>query len=279
MTENIDFQSDDPAIDEKKLRRYVLGQSSPQDAHEIEELALGNNNVLDLLSAIEDELADEYATGELNEVEKAFFERRLLLTRGQRLNLRLSQLLLNRQNETSFENTFGAEGLSNPLDGFFGEMQKHPMPHEAKLSVGRSGWVAAWVAACFAAVFISLQFFPQQKATSVVSTIPNPVPAIASLSTHWNDPGRLASFVETPKDLARRTVIGFLTITGTNFVQGAVVRLNGSNCPTAFVDPSTIVAVILAARFSPGETKIVVVNPPPGGGSSSEMRIILNDDR
>jgi hypothetical protein len=115
MTDN-DPQQPRFAIDDPKLRHYILGWCSPQEVDEIEENALGNNDVLDFLSAIEDELADEYVTGELNEREKASFEWRLLGNRGGRLNLRLSEMLLNRHELVARDRFFGGE--VSPADSY-----------------------------------------------------------------------------------------------------------------------------------------------------------------
>ncbi len=86
---------------------------------------------------------------------------------------------------------------------------------------------------------------------------PNPVPVASSL----NPPTVL---VGSP---------GFLlTVSGSNFVNGSVIRWGGSDRPTTFVDEHTLRAQInasdVATLLSVGVT---VFNPAPGGGLSNEL--------
>lgn len=65
--------------------------------------------------------------------------------------------------------------------------------------------------------------------------------------------------------------IGFtLTLNGTGFVPGAVVKWNGSARATVFVNTSQLTATILAADIALTNTaSVTVVNPSPGGGLSN----------
>lgn len=61
-----------------------------------------------------------------------------------------------------------------------------------------------------------------------------------------------------------------LTVTGSSFVSGAVVRWNGSDRPTTFVNSTTVTATITDADVAyVGSRNVTVVNPVPGGGSST----------
>jgi len=61
-----------------------------------------------------------------------------------------------------------------------------------------------------------------------------------------------------------------LTVTGTNFVNGAVVRWNGQDRTTEFVNDTTLRALIPAdLLMEPGTATITVYNPGPGGGKSN----------
>jgi hypothetical protein len=61
-----------------------------------------------------------------------------------------------------------------------------------------------------------------------------------------------------------------LTITGTNFVNGAVVRWNGSDRPTTFVSSTQLTAAIPASDVATaGTASVTVFNPAPGGGMSN----------
>ncbi len=92
---------------------------------------------------------------------------------------------------------------------------------------------------------------------TVVFTIDNPVPTATSLSP------------------ASTTVGGSgftLTVTGTNFVNGATVLWNGSSRTTTFVSATTLTAAITAADINHTGTALVSVsNPGPGGGTSGTV--------
>lgn len=61
-----------------------------------------------------------------------------------------------------------------------------------------------------------------------------------------------------------------LNVTGTGFVSGAVVKVNGSPRTTTFGNKHSVNATILAADVATAHTaNITVVNPAPGGGSSA----------
>lgn len=61
-----------------------------------------------------------------------------------------------------------------------------------------------------------------------------------------------------------------LTVRGTGFVAGSVVRWNGSPRPTTFVNNSELTAAIPATDIShPKTSSITVFNPSPDGGSSN----------
>jgi hypothetical protein len=61
-----------------------------------------------------------------------------------------------------------------------------------------------------------------------------------------------------------------LTVTGTNFVSGSLVRWNGANRPTTFVSGTQLTAAIPAADVATtGNASVTVFNPAPGGGVSN----------
>ena len=67
-----------------------------------------------------------------------------------------------------------------------------------------------------------------------------------------------------------------LTVTGTNFINGSVVRWNGSNRPTTFVNANQLTATITAADVAASGTYAVTVfNPPPGGGTSNAVNFFV----
>jgi 6-phosphogluconolactonase (cycloisomerase 2 family) len=61
-----------------------------------------------------------------------------------------------------------------------------------------------------------------------------------------------------------------LAVNGSNFVSSSVVRWNGSDRPTAFVNSSEIHAQISARDIAAtGSAAVTVINPAPGGGTSN----------
>lgn len=63
-----------------------------------------------------------------------------------------------------------------------------------------------------------------------------------------------------------------VTVTGRDFVSGAVVRWNGSDRATAFVNATTLRATIPASDLAaPAIIQVTVVNPSPGGGTSNPL--------
>ena len=69
-----------------------------------------------------------------------------------------------------------------------------------------------------------------------------------------------------------------LTVNGSGFVNGAVVRWNGSARPTAFVSDTELTATIPAADIATaGTASVTVFNPAPGGGESSALTFTINN--
>jgi hypothetical protein len=98
---------------------------------------------------------------------------------------------------------------------------------------------------------------------SLVFTVNNPVPGLSALSP--------ASVVAGSS--------GFnLTVTGSNFVPGSVVRVNGANRSTTFVNATQLTASIPASDIAVGGfVSITVFNAAPGGGTSSPLTLTVNN--
>jgi hypothetical protein len=61
-----------------------------------------------------------------------------------------------------------------------------------------------------------------------------------------------------------------LTVTGTDFVNGSVVRWNGADRSTTFISPTQLRATINAADIAAvGTAQVTVFSPAPGGGTSA----------
>jgi len=103
---------------------------------------------------------------------------------------------------------------------------------------------------------------PDAVSGAITFTINNPVPVITSLSPATATAGG-AAFT--------------LTVTGSGFVNGAVVRWNGADRPTTFVSATELQAAIPATDIATaGTASITVFNPAPGGGASNSLTFTIN---
>jgi len=68
-----------------------------------------------------------------------------------------------------------------------------------------------------------------------------------------------------------------ITINGSNFTNASVVKWNGSDRITTFVDSTQLKIQAPAADLAEaGKVTVVVFNPAPGGGASNEMSFTVN---
>ena len=68
-----------------------------------------------------------------------------------------------------------------------------------------------------------------------------------------------------------------LTVNGTNFIAGSVVRWKGSDRATTLVSSTQLTAQITAAEIAaPGTASVTVFNPAPGGGASNAVNLTIN---
>jgi hypothetical protein len=81
--------------DEEKFRRYLLGLSPPEESAEVERAILVED-VGPTLNVIEDELVEDYVTGELSKSDRSHFEERLLFSQDTVEKIRVSAMLLGR---------------------------------------------------------------------------------------------------------------------------------------------------------------------------------------
>jgi hypothetical protein len=67
-----------------------------------------------------------------------------------------------------------------------------------------------------------------------------------------------------------------LTVNGSNFVAGSIVRWNGTDRVTTFIGPTQLTAAITAADVAnAGTPAVTVFNPAPGGGTSSSTTLTV----
>jgi IPT/TIG domain len=96
-----------------------------------------------------------------------------------------------------------------------------------------------------------------------ISSAPNPVPTLASISPTSATAGG-AAFT--------------LTVTGTNFVASSVVNFNGVAQTTTVVSATQLTASITAAEIATaGSLPVTVTNPAPGGGTTAAINFAVNN--
>jgi len=99
--------------------------------------------------------------------------------------------------------------------------------------------------------------------SSVAFTVNNPVPGLSTLS---------------PANVVAGGAGFTLTVSGSNFVRGSVVQVNGANRSTAFVSATQLTATIPASDIAVGGfVSITVFNAAPGGGTSSGLTLTINN--
>ena len=82
----------------------------------------------------------------------------------------------------------------------------------------------------------------------------------------------------SPPSLPAGSAALTLNITGTNFVQGSTVLVNGSSRVTTYVSSTLLQATLLPSDLSHGGTlNITVSNPPPGGGTTPAISFTVAD--
>ncbi len=92
-------------------------------------------------------------------------------------------------------------------------------------------------------------------------TVNNPVPVIASLN---------------PTSTFNTLPAFTLMVNGSNFINGSIVRWNGTDRVTTFVSSTKLTAAITAADIANVATAAVTVfNPTPGGGTSNTVNFVI----
>lgn len=91
-------------------------------------------------------------------------------------------------------------------------------------------------------------------------SINNPVPSISSVSP--NPALALASSYE-------------LTVSGTGFVTGSVIRIDGASQTTTFISATQLQANVSGGLLDVGVHSVTVFNPTPGGGTSNSVNLTV----
>jgi uncharacterized protein (TIGR03437 family) len=99
------------------------------------------------------------------------------------------------------------------------------------------------------------------SAQTFTITAPNPSPTLTSLSPN--------SAVEGSQNFT-------LTVNGTGFINGSVVRWDGTSRQTTFISSTQLTAQILSNDLiGTGTSQVTVFNPAPGGGTSNGLNFAI----
>jgi uncharacterized protein (TIGR03437 family) len=111
-------------------------------------------------------------------------------------------------------------------------------------------------------------------------TVENPAPgggASNAVTFAINNPTPTITTIN-PSSVAAGGAAFTLTVNGTNFINGSVVKISGADRATTFVSNSQLTAAISASDISTGATiSVTVTNPGPGGGTSNAATLTINN--
>jgi hypothetical protein len=111
-------------------------------------------------------------------------------------------------------------------------------------------------------------------------TVLNPAPgggASAAITFTINDPLPTLGLL-SPTTANAGGAAFTLTLTGTNFLAGTIVKWNGVALATTVVSGTQLTVVVPAIDIAAGGTAAVtVLNPAPGGGTSAPITFTIND--
>ena len=96
--------------------------------------------------------------------------------------------------------------------------------------------------------------------SALTLAVSNPVPSISSVSP--NPALALASSYT-------------LTVSGTGFVRGSVIQIDGGAQPTTFISATQLQAKVSGGLLSIGVHSVTVFNPTPGGGTSNSVNLTV----
>ena len=109
---------------------------------------------------------------------------------------------------------------------------------------------------------------------SVQLTNPSPTVGAANVSLGVVNPLPVATGI-SPQNLLVQNTPATVTITGSRFVPGSLVRVNGSSRATTFVSRTQLQASIPASDLTTvGDLPITVFTPQPGGGTSATLHVM-----
>jgi glucose/arabinose dehydrogenase len=131
----------------------------------------------------------------------------------------------------------------------------------------------SWTTALLKATNLSISGFGEDESGEIyaadlggqiyrIDPSPYPVPVVSSVVP--------SAVIATDPDFT-------LTVNGSGFVYGSVVRWNGSDRPTTFVSAAEVKATIFAGDIAvAGTASVTVFTPAPGGGTSASKTVNIN---
>ena len=110
----VTFQVETKSINEELIARYLLGDLSEEEQIRLEDLAFSDQDVLQEILAVESDLIDEYARGELSDSQRRQFEGRFLTSAERRQKVEFARAFAKVVPESATERAFrpAAAGMS-----------------------------------------------------------------------------------------------------------------------------------------------------------------------
>src|SRR5262245_51259810 len=93
------------AVEDRQAKRYLLGKLSEEKRAQVESDYFENDEAFERLGAIEDDLIDAYAQGQLSASDRKRFEQRLLLSEAQSERVRFAQTLRLKLSQTQINSS------------------------------------------------------------------------------------------------------------------------------------------------------------------------------
>ncbi len=150
------------------------------------------------------------------------------------------------------------------------------------------GATIQWNGANRVTTFASSTQLTTQVPSSDLSTAGTATVRVVNPAPGGGQSGTLNFSIQAPSPIPRLTGIspdsvqaggaGFtLTVNGTGFVSGSVIRFNGNSLVTTFVSATQLTAPVTAADIAnAGTASITVFNPAPGGGTSNALLMTIS---
>lgn len=173
----------EPVIDEVVARKFLLGQLSPEEQGQIEELAFEDPDTFTFLESVEEDLVDDFLQEELSPLEKQRFNDHFLSFPGRRQDLKISEVLQKRFKVAEPERVIAVNPTQVVADDDDRKFSFRRFIDSLKVP---SVWVPATTAAAVVALLIIVVWPPirdrkkwQQAGPGTAVNVPSPEPQIS----------------------------------------------------------------------------------------------------